>query len=81
MDSIKISKKVKGNRKTEKNFNGVFSADTLPRGKERRPGFYIVNLDNSDQEGSHWICIELGKRGEKSAYFDSYGLPPPYPAL
>ena len=82
MDSVKISRKVKGNKQTKKTFRGVFSADMLPGARKRSDGLYIVNLDNSDQAGSHWVCIDLRRgKGEKSAYFDSYGLPPPYAAF
>lgn len=36
----------------------------------------IVNLDNSDGVGTHWICYK--KLGDTVYYFDSFGnLPPP----
>lgn len=36
----------------------------------------IVNLDNKDGVGTHWVAYR--KRGSKVEYFDSFGdLPPP----
>lgn len=38
-------------------------------------GFYILNLENHNQAGSHWVA--LIKRKKEIFYFDSYGMPPP----
>ena len=35
----------------------------------------IINLENSDQEGSHWTAYY--KNNSKKYYFDSYGNAPP----
>ena len=35
----------------------------------------IINLDNSDGPGTHWVAYVIDPRG--IVYFDSYGLPPP----
>ena len=35
-------------------------------------GYYIINLNNSDQIGSHW-CIVLN---EDKFWYDPFGLPP-----
>ena len=34
----------------------------------------IVNLQDSDENGSHWVCYF--KKGSLKYYFDSYGLDP-----
>src|SRR6266853_2562289 len=34
----------------------------------------VVNLQNSDQQGSHHVCYY--KHGKEKYYFDSYGLNP-----
>lgn len=53
-----------------KYFNGVFMKDELPEKLlDRECG--IVNLQNSDQLGSHWCCYY--KSGDLKFYFDSYG--------
>jgi len=49
-------------------FGGVFSNDELHDPK--RHVIYILNLQNSDQGGSHWTLLCNGW------YCDSYGTPP-----
>ena len=42
---------------------------------ELNESFYIINLDKSDGDGTHWtLCY---KHPLKSYYFDSYGFVPP----
>ena len=48
-------------------FGGVFSNDELT--KVDLDKVYILNLQNSDQPGSHWTLLYAGW------YFDSYGVP------
>src|SRR6266853_3398240 len=57
-----------------KNFKGVFIKDELNKriGKNECG---IVNLQNSNQDGSHWTCYYKNKT--EKYYFDSYGLDPP----
>lgn len=50
-----------------------FHKDTFP--KPVRDGAYIINLADSDQEGTHWCA--LWKEGKAYCYFDSFGFPPP----
>lgn len=57
-------------------FRGVFSKDQLPA--KRLPGFYVINLQSSDEGdrlGTHWTLLQVGKFN--NWYFDSYGAPPP----
>ena len=49
-------------------FGGVFSNDELHDPK--RNVIYILNLQNSDQGGSHWVLLCNGW------YMDPYGTPP-----
>lgn len=51
-------------------FRGVFMRDTLPK-KARKVECGIVNLNTSDQKGSHWVCYY--KNDLQRIYFDSYG--------
>ena len=52
-------------------FQGVFPFDLLPK---RQLGAYVINLDDHDEPGSHWVAVyDDGKMVE---YFDSYGQPP-----
>jgi hypothetical protein len=54
--------------------NDIIMRDEFDRiGKE---GFYIINLDTSKGDGSHWTG--LYHHPLKSYYFDSFGFVPPY---
>lgn len=56
------------------NFRGVFMKDQLPfTPKNKECG--ILNLNNSHQNGSHWVCWYKNKNNK--IYFDSYGVYPP----
>lgn len=60
-------------------FLGIFSADTMPDiDKDMKaitaPSF-IVNYDDSDEPGSHWVAMRF-PRGAPAEYFDSFGQPP-----
>ena len=67
MNSIEIEHVL---RRHVVNFDGVFSADTLPD----KPRLLISNTDPSDKPGRHWICIYIKDgRGE---FFDSFGRRP-----
>ena len=57
------------------NFNGVYSADTLPQPQNITPKTcLIVNYDNHNKRGSHWVacCIDYNA----VYWFDSFGLAP-----
>ena len=75
MDDFTINKILLSNKVTKDSFIGVFSFDTLP--SYAHTGYYVVNLDMSQQPNSHWISIKINKSKCKNEYFDSYGLGPP----
>ena len=75
MDDFTINKALLLNKVTKDSFIGVFSSDTLPSCSQT--GYYVVNLDMSQQPGSHWIAIKISKSKCKNEYFDSYGQGPP----
>ena len=59
-----------------KHFRGVFMIDDLPSGVPFLNEKAIVNLDQSENSGTHWIAYN--KIGHDVYYFDSYGnLRPP----
>jgi hypothetical protein len=57
-----------------KNFNGVYPKDLMK--KPLKDGFYIVNLDDSTGEGTHWCALYKINNGF-SIWWDSYGFPAP----
>ena len=75
MDDYTINKILLSNKVTKVSFIGVFSSDTLP--SYAQTGYYVVNLDTSQQPSSHWIAMKISKSKCKNEYFDSYGLGPP----
>ena len=74
MDDFTINK-ILSNKVTKDSFIGVFSSDTLHFLCPDR--YYVVNLDTSQQPGSHWIAIKISKSKCKNEYFESHGLGPP----
>ncbi len=50
--------------------NGVYMKDELNLNNLKN-GNYIMNLQNHDQEGSHWCAIV--KKGKELYYFDPFG--------
>ena len=75
MDDFTINKTLFLNKVAKDSFIGVFSSDTLPSYAQR--GYYVVNLDMSQQPSSHWIAIKISKSKCKNEYFDSHGVGPP----
>lgn len=50
--------------------------DTLPKSGPRKNEYAIVNLDNINGAGTHWVAYR--KTNSVTNYFDSFGdLPPP----
>ena len=55
--------------KNVKGFNGVFSRNDLPKLKN---GAYAINLDHSENTGTHWIVIFM--KNNEVIYFDSFDV-------
>ena len=53
---------------------GVFAADQLPRTVPFKPCGVIVNTDNSNQPGTHWLAFYIQPNSVEC--FDSYGQSP-----
>ena len=58
-----------------KSFRGVISRDQIALIENHRLGYYIVNLNDSTQPGSHWVVIHV--KNDIIEYFDSFGLNAP----
>ena len=54
---------------------GVFPRDQFVEQKISYPSSYVLNTDNSDQPGSHWVGVHFSKE-QKCEYFDSFGIEP-----
>ena len=78
MNEEEIAKILTTDSFTRRNFRGVFAKDefTIFSNLNSHQTF-IVNTDNSNQPGSHWVAFQFS--GDYSCeYFDSYGFPPSF---
>lgn len=56
-------------------FIGTFPRNMIKKIKiKKKPAALIVNTDDSNEKGEHWVAIFLNKRD--GSYFDSFGLAP-----
>ena len=61
-----------------KEFIGVFSRDRVPSVlSPDHPTSFIVNLDDHQGPGTHWVAVYHNPHDPYVEYFDSFGLPPP----
>ena len=44
---------------------------SLPAPKE---GYYIINLDSEDNQGTHWCLTQITPKNEPNLYFDPFGF-------
>lgn len=59
------------------NFKGVISADEILTLKPSNQMSWIMNLDDSNKPGSHWVAVMIDATNDKSImYMDPFGDPP-----
>ena len=75
MDGEEILNLLESDTYSSKIEHGVYSADTIPAITQYPTG-YIVNTDDSDLPGQHWVSFYFEHPKKMAEYFDSYGLPP-----
>ena len=61
---------IRNYHKNEPRFNSVYSRDNLP--KTIKNGAYVVNLDEYEDAGTHWIALYV--KNNAITYFDSFGV-------
>ena len=49
--------------------------DEMPNEPFKKNSYYIINLEDLKDDGSHWVCVIVDKNG-KTLYFDSFGCVP-----
>lgn len=57
-------------------FLGVFPKDRLPGRVPPNPCLLIINTDDHDKPGEHWISIYFNPNKQHAEYFDSFGETP-----
>jgi hypothetical protein len=76
MDNLQIIRAV-GGIPSIKNFEGALPIDLVTNDSIRRPRSVIINLDESDESGSHWVALFVDNFGNAS-YYDSFADEIPY---
>jgi len=62
-----------GHRFLKHKFKGVYPSDKIPKLSDLTP-YAILNLDKSEEPGSHWIAIaKIPGKTKKIALYDSFG--------
>jgi hypothetical protein len=51
---------------------GTFTSDKFPKLTDNKP-YCIINVDTSNQTGSHWVGVCKYKGEDKYLFFDSFG--------
>lgn len=74
MNSAQIHYILSNDELTRYQFKGVYARDHFNE-KTSKPGLYVINTDDSDKPGEHWVAIYNNGREE---FFDSYGNHPSY---
>jgi hypothetical protein len=73
MNTIQLLEAIRRDRVSAKRFGGVKAADRLPKCDPKSHKFYILNNQNSELPGEHWVVMHLGMIPE---FFDSSGQAP-----
>jgi hypothetical protein len=61
-----------GHKLFGRKYAGTFPADMIPD-LDNQTRYTILNLDNSDQPGSHWIACGFAPQTGKVLVYDSFG--------
>src|SRR5688572_4791044 len=59
---------------TSTTFIGTYAGDKIPSSRKKKVQAYVVNTENANKSGKHWILIIL--KNNVGYYFDSYGQRP-----
>lgn len=73
LNELEIDKVLWKNPITRRIYMGTFPSNSIPYIK-KFPAAMIVNFDEADQPGSHWVALYAPNRFE-CLYFDSFGRP------
>lgn len=75
MNTIDIERIISKDPKLSRYFEDVLPKDKLPKMVNEYPKSFIVNTDNSDELGQHWVAFYFDTP-EYAEFFDSYGQTP-----
>jgi hypothetical protein len=72
------STEIETNLKDIKSFQGAIPQDRLEllKAPMKKDFSCIINLEDSNEDGSHWTALYNDKKEDYTKYFDSYGMKP-----
>lgn len=73
MNTLQINCIMKNYRDCKKIYLGTFAYDELPSKIKSYPSCMIVNNQQKNKPGEHWVAIYFDK-SKRATFFDSYGL-------
>ena len=73
LDNIEIDSILK--KSDLSNYGGTIMLNEVSKLKPNHCA--IINLNTSNEPGSHWVCVFDGPSQEEVVYFDSFGVGPP----
>lgn len=76
MDTHQINYVLKHHPATKPYFRGVYALDEIPRIFNGGKHCCVVNSDESNKSGSHWLAVYFD--GIQGQFFCSYGNPPAF---
>lgn len=62
MNTIQLDECLRKNKFTKKIFQGVYAADKIPHRKIIKEVFYVINTQNSFNQGEHWLGVYITPR-------------------
>lgn len=79
MYASQLKELVKSDSSMSKVFGGIFAKDKLPQLHELKTDrAFIVNSDESDSVGEHWLLVYFVARNKTVIWFDPLGHDPSY---
>ena len=79
LNSLEIYETIIADTYAKQHFKGVVPRDKLPK-CVFYPCSFVVNTENSNQSGEHWLAVYYDKKGE-CTFFDSFGQSPQFYGL
>lgn len=74
MNGIQIATILERDPYTTNSFGGVYAKDLFASIKSLKNKLFVVNTDNSNYPGSHWVAFNFSSAS--CEFFDSYGQSP-----
>ena len=77
MNNFEIENLLTSVKYTKSLFAGVYCVDNLPSHVQLYPSVYVINTDESNGSGEHWVCVYFDVNCN-AEFFCSFGNAPDY---